>query len=305
MTTTTTTTTRPVVERVRHPLVARRLAVVRTEDLSPTLRRVALGGPELAGFASHGPADHLKLVVPAEPGAELVMPVLEDERWVNRDAPGLVYRDYTVRTFRPDDGELVLELVVGDHGPASRWAATARVGDQVAVVGPRGSALPPLDRDHYVLATDETGVPALANWLDRLPPSARVTAIVEVGRPGDEVDLPSVSRTQVTWLYRGDAPAGTTTLLADAVGRALASRTEAAGAAGTAAGRGADGAPVADGVPGADGVPSSWWWAAGEASQVRAIRTMLTEAGVGRDSFAMTGYWRRGVENFDHHSPEA
>ncbi len=267
------------VQRIGYPLVARRLTVQRVETLSPTMRRVVLGGAELEGFRSVGPADHVKLVVPAHPGADVVVPVIEDGRWVNRDEPGLTYRDYTVRSFVPGSGELVIDMVVGDHGPAGRFAASAAPGDVVATLGPRGSALPPMDRERYVLAVDETGLPALANWLDKLPAAARVRALVEVGHPGEEVDLPSAADVEVTWLHRLGAPAGTTALLPTAVAGVLA-----------------------DGW--ADGA-SQWWWAAGETGAVRAIRTMLGEHGVGRDSFAMTGYWRRGVENFDHHSPEA
>lgn len=274
----TTTTARAAVERVMHPLRPRRLSVIRTETLSPALRRLVLAGPDLEDFVALGPADHVKLFLPAGPGADVVLPAFADGRWTNRDDERLTYRDMTVRTFHPEDGELVIEMVAGDHGPASRWAAQAAPGDVVGVLGPRGSLLPPLDRDHYVLAADETGVPALANWLDRLPPSARVHALVEVADADAHVDLPAAADVTVTWLHRDRAAPGTVPLLSEA---------------------------AADVLRGLDPAAAQWWWAAGETSQVRAIRTMLGEAGVGRDSFAMTGYWRRGEANFDHHSPDA
>ncbi|WP_182112714.1 MULTISPECIES: siderophore-interacting protein [unclassified Actinotalea] len=278
MTATPTALSTPqVVRRVRLPMAARRLVVRRVAELSPTMRRIALGGPDLAGFEAHGPADHLKVFFPEEPGAEVTLPVLEDGRWTNRDDPGLVCRDYTVRTVAAGSEELIVDMVVHEHGPAGRWAAQAEPGQVLGTLGPRGSMLMPLDRDTYLLAADETGVPALLNWLDRLPPSASVRAFVEVGGPGEELDLPDRAGTVVTWLHRDGAEPGTTTLLPDAVGAALLTRP-----AGTL-----------------------WAWAAGEVAAVRAIRGHLAAVGVDRDSFAMTGYWRRGEANFDHHAPDA
>ena len=272
-----TTTSADVVRRVPLPLVARRLTVHRVEELSPTMRRVALGGPDLAGFEAHGPADHVKVFFPHDDGDGVTMPVLEDGRWVNRDDPSLVYRDYTVRTFDPAAGELVIDMVVHAHGPAGRWAAQARPGLVLGTLGPRGSMLVPLDREAYLLAADETGLPALLNWLDRLPEQAYVRALVEVGAPGEEIDLPGAARTDVTWLYRNGAAPGTTTLLQDAVRAALPTLPTA----------------------------SLWAWAAGEAAAVRGVGAHLAAAGIGREAFAMTGYWRVGVANFDHHSPDA
>lgn len=236
------------VRRIMLPLAPRRLEVLGVAELSATMRRITLGGPDLRGFASHGPVDHAKVFFPGgDRSAEPVMPVLEDGRWVNRADPGLIHRDYTVRTFTEGSHTLVLDMVAGEHGPAGRWTARARPGQTLGVLGPRGSAVPPLDRAWYLLAADETGIPALLNWFDRLPASAYVRAFVEVGRPGDEVDLPARDRTDVTWLYRGEAPAGTTSLLPDAVAHARFG-TGSGSPAGLVRGHTADGAGA-----GADG----------------------------------------------------
>lgn len=262
------------VSKVLHPLVVRRLAVVDTQWLSASLRRVHLAGPELAGLVSLGPTDHAKVAF-GHDGAEPVLPVLVDGRLANREDPGLVLRDETVRTH---DGErLTFDLVAGDHGPASRWAATAQVGQVLGVLGPKGSKLHPLDRRHYLLAADETGLGALANWLDRLPAGTRVDAVVEVDGPDHEVRLTGAADLHLTWLHRGGAPAGTTTLLADAVAALLPEPVDP---------------------------EQTYLWAGAEASAVRAIRSHVTGLGLGGSS-ALTGYWRLGVANFDHHSPDA
>ncbi|MBX9244039.1 siderophore-interacting protein [Actinotalea ferrariae] len=262
------------VRKIPLDLRLRRLAVRRVLDLSPSIRRVALGGPDLAGFECHGPSDHAKVFFPPEPDGDLVLPELAD--WSGRQDPRHVVREYTVRTYVPSSDELVLDMAVHAHGPAGRWAAQADVGRELGVLGPKTSKVGPTDRAWYLLVADETGLPALTNWLERLPAGPRVHAFVEVGGPQDEVRLPQRAGVDVTWLHRGDAEAGTTRLLADAVA-AL---------------------PVPDGGPG-------WVWAGAEAGAVRAVRRDLTERGVDRKSLSMTGYWRLGVANFDHKSPEA
>lgn len=270
--------TDPVADRVRHPLVVRRLTVLGTEDLSATVRRVLLGGPDLAGFAPSGVTDHVKLFVPSAPGVPLALPVVRDGVWVGKHDPALTYREFTVRTYAadagPDTRHLALEMITGTHGPAARWASQARPGQEVAVLGPKTSVLRLLDRARYVLAADESGLPAVRNWLDRLPATAQVTALVEVERPGDEVPLPGVAQVEVTWLPRAGAASGTP--LADAVEQLVA--TDPAGAR------------------------RAWWWAGAEAGQVRRIRAAVVAAGVERDAAALTGYWRRGEPHFDHKS---
>ena len=62
------------IERIRHPLQGRHLQVVRRTPVSPGFVRLTLSGPELAGFASAGFDDHLKLMLPARAGAPLVLP---------------------------------------------------------------------------------------------------------------------------------------------------------------------------------------------------------------------------------------
>ncbi|MFP3374577.1 siderophore-interacting protein, partial [Pseudomonas sp. SIMBA_068] len=52
------------IHRVMHEIKRRRLEVLRVVDLTPRMRRITLGGPELAGFISLGSDDHVKLLFP-------------------------------------------------------------------------------------------------------------------------------------------------------------------------------------------------------------------------------------------------
>jgi NADPH-dependent ferric siderophore reductase len=264
------------VQRTKLPLVARRLEVLRVEDLSASMRRVVLGGPELAGFRADGPTDHAKVWFPPDgrPDDAPLLPTEVDGAWVAPD--GATCRDYSIRTFDAAAGEVVLDMAVHAHGPAGRWAAQARPGQQLGLLGPKTTKIPPMDRAEYVFAVDETGLPGVQSWLEQLPAGPRALVLAEVGGAQDEIPLPTRPGTTVTWLHRGDAPAGTTTLLADAVRDALA-----------------------------DAPDDVWFWAAAEAMVVRAIRGHVAAAGLDKRSCAMTGYWRRGVANFDHKSEEA
>lgn len=251
----------------------RRLTVQRVADLSPSLRRVVLGGPELDGFACHGPTDHAKVVFPDEPGMPLRLPDLAT--WGGRQDPAFVCRDYTVRTYRPATGELVLDMAVHAHGPAGRWAAQAAPGDELGVYGPKTSKLPPVDRAWYLLLADETGLPAVQNWLEQLPADRPVRVVAEVDGPADEIALPARDGVEVVWAHRHGAPAGTSTALAAAVAAV----------------------DLPDAGPG-------WVWAGAEAGAVRGVRRALADRGVDRSWLSMTGYWRFGVANFDHKAPE-
>ena len=270
------------VRRLTLDLRVRRLQVVDVVDLGRGLRRVTLGGPEAEGFTCSGPSDHAKVLFPADDG-RLVLPDVADRRLV--DGPDIAYvaRDYTIRTHRPGDGTITLDMAVHGHGPAGRWAAAAAAGQELGLFGPKTTKLPPLDRAWYLLAADETGLPAVTNWLERLAaspvPGRRVHAFVEVDGPQDELDLPADDGVVVTWVHRDGASAGTTTALADAV------------------------ASAAWGAP--DGAAPGWVFAGAEATSVRALRRVVADRGVDRASLSMTGYWRLGVANFDHKSAEA
>ncbi|NLF04611.1 MAG: siderophore-interacting protein [Actinomycetales bacterium] len=272
-----------------HPLRARSLTVSRVRELSARMRRITFVGADLEGFAADGPADHVKVFFPADATGSTpdeLMPRTEDGSWVNRPDPALVFRDYTVRSFEPGSGELVIDMLCHSHGVAGRWAAQARPGQRLGVLGPRGSVVGPFTASQYLFVVDETGLPALANWLERLPETAYVTAFVSIEEPEDELPLRVGPRTEVIWLVRGrghgrehgsDGAVTATDVLARAV--AQAGRTVAAA--------------------GSDG----WTFVGAEYSQVRAVRTVLrSELGVARDRMDVSGYWRAGQANFDHHT---
>ena len=182
------------VRRVRHPLKVRRLAVRRTERLSPGLLRVTLAGPELDGFSSASFDDHFKLVLPGADG-ELRLPALP----LSGDALLPPMRDYTPRRHDAAAGELDIDFVLHGDGPAAAWAARAEPGQEVGVGGPRGSFVVPMDFDWHLLAGDATAMPAIARRLSELPAGTQAVVLLAVAA-ADRLPLPSAARVTLHWL---------------------------------------------------------------------------------------------------------
>lgn len=126
-------------------------------------------------------------------------------------------RDYTPRRFDAAARELTIEFVLHGDGPASGWAARAAPGQWIGVGGPRGSRLLPEDYDAYLLAGDETALPAIARRLEEMCPGARAVVLIEVADAAEERYLPTAANASVTWLHRNGVPAGTGGLLRQAL----------------------------------------------------------------------------------------
>jgi NADPH-dependent ferric siderophore reductase len=262
-------------------MAVRHLTVARVAKLTPTLSRVTLTGDELAGFSSDGPADHVKVFFPDPATGILTVPELTPDG-IRRPASGtIVSRDYTPRAFRAaaaDSGdELDIDFVLhgadgAADGPASIWAASAEPGDDLVIAGPRGSRLVPSGVSRAVLMADETALPAFSRWLELLPPEVEITALLDVADASvpaylsDDLRL----RADIVWLYRENGP--------DQLLAAL---------------RGLG--PIDD---------ETFVFGAGEASALVPVRRYLRrELGLPADQVALSGYWKRGEANLDHHAP--
>lgn len=253
--------------------------VVRCRRLGPSMVRITFGGDQLAYFAGGGRDQSLSLFLPHPGQSAPVVPLHSGDSWFSEwraldPAVRAIMRSYTVREQRRDLAEVDIDFVLhGGTGPASRWAAQARPGDRVVMLGPavednRSIGFrPPADTDWVLLTADETALPAVGGILAWLPTGTRVLAWIEVPQPGDVQDLPTAAEAKVNWLVRATAtarpPGG---LLLDAV------RT----------------ANLPAGTP--------YAWIAGESAMVRAVRRhLVNERGFSRGRVAFSGYWRRGV----------
>jgi len=193
----------PVIHRVTHEVKRRRLDVLRVVDITPRMRRITLGGPELAGFVSLGSDDHIKLMFAqnAAEQAALQSPTFN----IKGDGPQPAMRDYTPRRFDLSLGELDIDFVLHGDGPASTWAEQAQVGQHLYIGGPRGSMIVPDIFDSYLLIGDETALPAIARRLEELPAGRRVLAVIEIADAAEQQALQSAAEVDVIWVLRGQA----------------------------------------------------------------------------------------------------
>ncbi|AAY94138.1 siderophore-interacting protein [Pseudomonas protegens] len=189
------------IHRVMHEIKRRRLEVLRVVDLTPRMRRITLGGPELAGFISLGSDDHVKLLFPqnAEQQAALETLVLGPGK---DSGPMPAMRDYTPRRYDLELGELDIDFVLHGDGPASTWAEQAAPGQFLHIGGPRGSMVVPDIFDSYLLIGDETALPAIARRLEELPAGRQVLAVIEVQNAAERQALDSAAQVQVIWVER-------------------------------------------------------------------------------------------------------
>ena len=189
------------IHRVTHEIKRRRLQVLRVVDITPRMRRVTLGGPELAGFISLGSDDHIKLLFPqnAQEQAALESPSFS----IKGDGPQPAMRDYTPRRYDLSIGELDIDFVLHGDGPASTWAEQVQVGQHLYIGGPRGSMIVPDIFDSYLLIGDETAIPAIARRLEELPAGRKVLAVIEIADAAEQQVLSSAAKVEVIWVLRG------------------------------------------------------------------------------------------------------
>ncbi|MEU1279838.1 siderophore-interacting protein [Streptomyces sp. NPDC005805] len=184
--------------------------VVRTERLTPHMVRVVLGLPEDTSFSADEYTDHYVKLLFAPEGVSYPEPFDMDR--VRAEFPREQWpanRTYTIRTWDAAHREATIDFVVhGDEGLAGPWAARARVGDPMYLLGPGGGYAPDPAADWHLLAGDESALPAIAAALERMPQGAVVHAFVEVGGAEDEQKIVTPDGVEVVWLHRGDRPAG-------------------------------------------------------------------------------------------------
>lgn len=235
--------------------MARRLRVATAENCGRTVRQVRLTGDELAGFAAL-PGQDLLLMVP------------------RLDTPGSVRRRYSIRRFDPKQRLVDLVIVRDGSGPGVRWAMSARPGDHVDTVGPRGKIVLNRTARHPLFIGDETAIAGCFAMLEALGRSASGTAVLEVGDPDDCSRLPvaPARETAVRWVAREPG----------ARGRELTQALSELDLVGSAF----------------DAV-----YLAGEVHLVRAAKARLIEAGLPEAAIAAKAYWSAGVPNEERGEP--
>jgi NADPH-dependent ferric siderophore reductase len=233
--------------------------VLAVERLTPRMIRVVVGGDDLARFRAGEFTDHyVKLQLPAV-GAPYTAPFdaegikarLPREQWPRT-------RTFSVRAWDPQKRRLTIDFVYhGDAGVAGRWAAAARPGDRLQLLGPGGAYAPSPEAPWHLMIGDASVIPAIAASLERIPAGVPVHVLLDVEDEREQQPLSTPGDLRLQWLHSEQE-------LAEAV-RALDFPA---------------------------GTPHVFLH--GEASTVRELRRhLLVDRAIPRESVSVSGYWKR------------
>lgn len=211
--------------------------------------RVTFTGTELATFGWNGPAAHIKVIFSGE-------------------APNRIMRTYTPRRYDRATLELDVDFVLHGVGPASDWASQAEPGQKLRIGGPGRNYVVDRSAQWFLLAGDDTALPAIATILEVLPATAQARVLAEVVDRAEELNLESRARVETTWLHRGEDPNRAGELLEQAI-RTL------------------------------QWPPESRIYVACEAGAMRRIRKyLLAEQKIDRNQVTTRGYWKLGSTDY-------
>ncbi|MFD1825392.1 siderophore-interacting protein [Mumia zhuanghuii] len=257
----------PVLEDVEHPIGARELEVLRREQLTPRMVRLVLGG-DFAGtsWEARTPDEHVKLVFP-DPDTGVTRHPVPDGDHLDWPRPFPPTREYTVRRYDAEAGEVWMDFVVHPGGLASDWAQSVEPGDRLWVAGPRCGHATPDAFTYRVILADHTALPAVARMLEELPGGVRARVAVLVPDAAEQQELAVRDGVEVTWLHEDDGTG------ADGFGPFLAALDLPA--------------------------DEPWTlWAGGEAGLLKPVRRWAKGHGLVNGATAdISGYWKQGRSN--------
>ncbi|MFT4112222.1 siderophore-interacting protein [Silvibacterium sp.] len=170
---------------MRLDLVRRQLVVQHVEKLSPRMIRISVGGPELAGFNSPSPDDHIKIFFPGPDGQP-------------------IGRDFTPRRYDPAAGRLDIDFALHEGGIASAWAEHARPGDTLFMGGPRGSSVVRAPGAWWLLIGDETALPSIGRRLEEFEAGTKVLTLTAVAEATERLIWSTPADLAEHWVYRAD-----------------------------------------------------------------------------------------------------
>ncbi|MEL6827971.1 MAG: siderophore-interacting protein [Pseudomonadota bacterium] len=197
-----------------------RFTVIGRERLSPSFIRITFLNEDGLELTSWGADQRVKLYLPRPGQTAPELPLINwNAAWQKLEEDQRpARRSYTIRSVRPDVGEMDIDFV--DHGlegPASTWAFHANLGDTLQIAVPNSAFSgkrigyewrPPKDVSRLLIMGDETSLPAICNILTDLPQSATsVDCFVEVPRAGDDTAAGDLA-SKITWLPRYEDPPG-------------------------------------------------------------------------------------------------
>jgi NADPH-dependent ferric siderophore reductase len=241
--------------------------VVAVEHRSPRLVRVVVSGPGLASWPEIQPGASLRLLLPRTGSTVIELPAWTGNEYLYEDGTRPPIRTLTPLPVAAAESRsrpaLAMEVVRHGSGPLSEWADTVEVGHTVAVSGPGRGYMPDSATTSFLVAGDESALPAITTLLPVLPDGADVAVLVEIADPAARLAWSGRPAEVTTWLdLPQGAPPGDRLVAA-----VVAAELDATGRV----------------------------WAAGEAAAMQRIRRDLFDRrGLPRSQAVIRGYWKHG-----------
>ena len=200
-----------------------------------------------------------------------------DDKIRIRDANGrLVSRRYSVRDVDAEKDELTLWVTVDHEGPGSTWVQSAKPGDEIDVIGPRGKI--PLDpvADWHLFMGDISALAAAYRMASSIDVPGRAIFIIEIDAPDDAIGTTF------------DEGLGVTGIFVERRGRDLK-----------------DAAGLLSGLAAFELPPDlGHVYLFGEFHVVRTLVAAVTDRGVAAEQISHKPYWRSGLSNAEHGEPD-
>ncbi|MEM6587337.1 MAG: ABC transporter transmembrane domain-containing protein [Pseudomonadota bacterium] len=179
-------------------------AVVQSvSDVTPNMRRIVFGGPELKDFPAGKEGGYFKLIFADQPQAVPGKPVM---------------RTFSIRAHDAAAGEVAIDMALhaDTGGVACDWAKAAKPGDTISITRPGMVKMAPPNAEWYLIASDMTGLPAALCNVERLPASAKGYVVLEVTSEADKQDVDVPEGVELHWVINPE-PHEDKTRLFDAV----------------------------------------------------------------------------------------
>jgi NADPH-dependent ferric siderophore reductase len=198
--------------------------VVRTEMITPRIRRITLHGVALTGLERYWrPEMLIRFYFPPKgynnPPEPFLTPEGELEFKTTTEtevspfsafSEDPLVRAFTARRYRPETLEMDIDFALHDvSGLAGDWAKGAKIGDRLGVVefalpaGHRPAAA--YEADVYLLFADEAAIPSAQTNLEAFASGTKVIAFFEVANKLEEQTIDTKADLTVTWLHNENA----------------------------------------------------------------------------------------------------
>lgn len=214
------------------------------------------------GFDPGLPAASVRILLGPDP-ATVDLPIWNRNEFLLADGSHPIIRTLTPLSFEADALSLVIEVIRHGEGPLSRWVDTMRIGNLVAVSGTGRGYKIDAGAGSFLLAGDESAVPAIQTLLEAIPAEAEIRVLIETRDLDARVELPSHPGATVRWLESENGSRPGDALLATIEEMQLH--------------------------------PDVRVWAAGEAAAMQRIRQhFFDDHQLPRSQAVIRGYWKHG-----------